>query len=248
MSIPSLPVPVIEELERRVQSFRNDCLQEALNVYTAGPPLIWRAGDKFPPRHIEEKKSSGVGPRKYYGEVASGYDAKRENTPKWTTEQNIIENMLDDLPGGTKILDAPVGTGRFVDIAKEKDFFVFGVDASEAMISEASAKIGDDGRFSLRVGDVRDLAIFDDAIDVSMMIRLSRWLTPDDFVAALKELQRVTKDRIIFTSRVRNHPEARGYDLINSALDGWVIFADEPGYVDDYRIIQLRPVAETSDG
>ena len=57
-----------------------------------------------------QRPMEGAG--KYYGAVASGYDAKRIENPKWQIEQAAIESMLDDLPKGSWVLDVPCGTGR----------------------------------------------------------------------------------------------------------------------------------------
>jgi hypothetical protein len=46
------------------------------------------------------------------GAIAQNYDAKRENSPKWQTEQKIVESMLDGIADGDWVLDVPIGTGR----------------------------------------------------------------------------------------------------------------------------------------
>jgi ubiquinone/menaquinone biosynthesis C-methylase UbiE len=186
---------------------------------------------------------AATGAGKYHGAIAQGYDAKRVNDPKWTIEQAHIEDMLDDLPKGSWVLDVPCGTGRFFECYHRKGFLFHAVDRSEDMLKEAWAKVGDPHKARLHVGDVRDLSALEDkSVDAALMIRLSRWLSPNDCVVALKELQRVSRQKIISTWRVRNHPHARSYALINSALDGWKIHRDEQGSDPDYRIIELRPV------
>ena len=62
----------------------------------------------------------------------------------------------------------------------------------------------------------------------------------------MREMQRIARDRIIFTARVKDHPYAIGYDLITAALNGWQIARDERGYVDAYRIIELKPAKANS--
>ncbi len=181
--------------------------------------------------------------RKYRGDVATGYDTKRQNSPKWMAEDRIIKEMLCSVKSGAKVLDCPVGTGRFIPHYEARNFRVLGLDVSEDMLCEASGKITNSSLVRLDVGDIRDLRLPANSVDVSLMIRLTRWLLPDDCISALHNLQRVTKDRIIFTARVRNHAHARSYDLIEFALDGWEITKDEPAGEEDYRVIQLRRVA-----
>jgi ubiquinone/menaquinone biosynthesis C-methylase UbiE len=181
------------------------------------------------------------GARKFHGAVAEGYDQKREESPKWQIEQKIIEDMLGDLQMGEWVLDVPCGTGRFFHVYHDKKVIYHGVDLSDDMLEQAAQKVKDPNRTRLRVGDVRKLGMHDKSVDVSVMCRLTRWLSPADCVQALRELQRVTRRKIILTARVRNHPHARSYELIQSALDGWKIHRDEAGADMDYRIIELRP-------
>ncbi len=183
------------------------------------------------------------GAEKYVGEIAKGYNAKRENDPKWTLEQTIIESMLDGLADGSWILDVPCGTGRFFKYYQEHKHIVRALDISADMIREAQKEVlpENDNRFRYALGDVRDTKLEDKSVDASVMCRLTRWLSPEDCQLAWRELQRVTRQKIIFTARVRNHEHARTYELINSSLDGWKIARDETGVDVDYRVIELGP-------
>lgn len=194
------------------------------------------------------------GAGKYHGAIAEGYDAKRKHDPKWLVEQRIIEDMLGDLPVGSWVLDVPCGTGRFFDFYMQKGFIVRAVDLSEDMLSQAmykaSAFVGEatepvaHKNFRFALGDVREMeGLADQSVDAAIMCRLTRWLSPEDCVTAFRELMRVARKRVIFTARVRNHPHARPYELVYTALHGtpWRVARDEAGYVDDYRIIALEP-------
>ena len=181
------------------------------------------------------------GADKYYGGIASGYDKKRENDAKWKIEQQHIENMLSDIQSGDWVLDIPCGTGRFFKYYGERGFVFYGLDKSADMLKQAAMKVVDPHKARLAQGDVRALPLNDRSVDASVMCRLTRWLSPGDCQLALRELQRVSRKRIIFTARVRNHPHARSYELINGALDGWKIARDEAGADMDYRIIALEP-------
>jgi thymidylate kinase len=179
--------------------------------------------------------------RKYTGKVAEEYDEKRQDQPKYLDENAIIERWLGELPPGTKVLDCPVGTGRFVAFHEEHGFNVICMDLSQEMIEQAQKK-GSVVKNDYVIGDAQETGLPDDVVNVAMMIRLTRWLTPDGCVKALKEMQRVATDKVIFTARVRNSRHVRGYDLIESALTGWKITRDEglPGD-DNYRVIMLEP-------
>ena len=192
------------------------------------------------PKPQAQAPQQGAG--KYHGAVAKGYDAKRVKDDKWVCEQRIIEDMLSDLPPDSIILDCPVGTGRFIPFYQDKGFQILGMDLQEDMLREAARKADPKrARGELRIGDVRATGLEDKSVDVAVNCRISRWLSPDDCVKMLKEMQRVARQRIILTARVANHPHARSIELIESALSGWRIHRNEAGYVLDYRIIELRP-------
>lgn len=179
------------------------------------------------------------GADKFYGKVASGYDDKRVNDPKWITEQKIITDLLADMPAGSVVLDCPVGTGRFLPFYVDKGFTIIGIDKSADMLNEAAKKVDPKrARGYLELGDVRKLALPDKSVDAAVACRITRWLSPDDCVTMMKELQRVCKKRIIWTARIANHTHARSVALFESALlPGWKIVQNIPGYVMDYRIL-----------
>ena len=185
------------------------------------------------------------GAGKYHGAIATGYDAKRENDPKWIIEQKLITAMLDDLPPETVIFDCPVGTGRFLPFYIEKGFHFIGMDQSRDMLVEAGKKVdalAAKAVGELHVGDVRNTGLADKSVDAVVNCRITRWLSPSDCQVMLKEMQRIARQRIIWTARVANHPHARTVELFEEALDGWEIVRNEPGSDLDYRILQIRPV------
>lgn len=181
------------------------------------------------------------GAAKYHGAIAQGYDQKREESQKWQIEQRVIQDMLDDLQQGDWVLDCPAGTGRFIPYCQQRGLIYIGVDKSEDMLLQAAQKVTDPQRVRLAVGDVRALPRDAHSVDAALMIRMTRWLSPTDCIAALAELQRVSRKKIISTWRVANHPHARSYDLIKAGLEGWKIHRDEQGVDPDYRIIEMRP-------
>jgi ubiquinone/menaquinone biosynthesis C-methylase UbiE len=205
------------------------------------------------------------GADKYYGAVASNYDAKREKDEKWIVEQRIITDMLSDLPPETIVLDCPVGTGRFLEFYLEKGFNFIGMDLSGDMLIQSALKLGaqpddlqqwvtlckerggvipiriDGDRGQLGQGDVRSTGLPDKSVDACVCVRITRWLSPADCQQMVREMQRISRDRVIFTARIANHPHARSVELFESALaPDWVVDRNEAGYVLDYRIIRLK--------
>jgi ubiquinone/menaquinone biosynthesis C-methylase UbiE len=186
----------------------------------------------LPPVQRQPQPQSGA--LKYNEQVAAEYDAKRTSSAKWTVEQQIIEDMLSDLPEGRWILDAPCGTGRFVDYCLDRKFIYRGIDVSEAMMKHAKAKPnGRAGvfRFSAPDGeiidvpqvvfeeaDLRNSGIPDKSVDAVLNIRITRWLSPEECQQMFREMQRISRDRIILTARVCNHSHARPLALFEAVM------------------------------
>lgn len=212
-------------------------------------------------RRPQAEVPAGAG--KYHGAVSENYDAKRENTPKHILEQAIIERLLSVLPAGSTVLDIPVGTGRFLNFYVSRGFRFIGADLSGDQLAKAALKVTDreqvngwvqqsnaagkiitatiDEKGVLAQGDVRQIGLEAKSVDASVMCRLTRWLSPADCQVAMKELQRVTRSRIIWTARVANHAHARTIELFEQALDGWKITHNEAGVDIDYRILMAEP-------
>lgn len=211
--------------------------------------LEWNPESAEPPRASQPQRMEPQKPWaavKYTGAVAAGYDAKREQSAKWLAEDRIVRDMLDDMPVGTTVLDVPVGTGRFIPFYEERGFEVVGLDVQDDMLCEARKKVRSTG-VMLAKGNVLDLphvggmTMRTGGVDVALMIRLSRWLEPDDCRKAMAGLAQVARKRIIFTARVRNHPYARPLELF--AVPGWKVTRDEPADGEDYRVVMMEPDA-----
>jgi ubiquinone/menaquinone biosynthesis C-methylase UbiE len=201
-----------------------------LNVVT------WTPGEPPP-----QTKTHGA--RKYTGAVATGYDAKREDSQKWKDEDRIVRDMVKEVAkSGDWALDVPFGTGRFIPLYEEIPVQVWAYDISEDMLQVAMEKMTKPENFRPVVGDVQDMSLQDKSVDVGVMVRLTRWLEKDERRRALAQLQRICRKRIIFTARVRQHPLAYSYSDIEADLDGWEIVRDEPAGDENYRVIALEPV------
>lgn len=198
----------------------------------------------------EDAPPDGAG--KYHGAIAEGYDAKRVESPKWTAEQSIIQDMLMDLLPGATVLDIPIGTGRFLPFYVQRGLNVLGADISDDMLRQAAAKAGPlirqnpayGARIKLGIRDVRDLKLPEKSVEAAVMCRLTRWLSPEDCQQAIRELTRVAHRRVVFTARIANHPHARPLALFEEALPpDWHVERNEAGYVPEYRIVALAPKA-----
>jgi ubiquinone/menaquinone biosynthesis C-methylase UbiE len=101
------------------------------------------------------------------------------------------------------VLDAPVGTGRFVHVyGKLPHWKVEGIDFSEDMLDQAYKKLRNQSgaNVNLQVGDVTSMPQFKDGkFEVALCIRLLHLIDPLMVTKVLKELTRVTKSTLILT-------------------------------------------------
>ena len=216
-----------------------------MNPGAIGAQVVDERGNPLPP----EAHEGPSGADKYQDpEVAESYDAKRENTVKHQEEQVIIEEWLSELPQGNWVMDCPVGTGRFIPFYHEHGLLCRAVDKSRAMLEKAAAKVAEGQHISFNEGNVLDLAgagFMENSVDAAIMIRLTRWLSPEQCVQAYAQLMRVARKQVIITMRVtEGHPHVRGYDLVEAALhnSGWQI-GRNLGIPSDqgYRIVEFVP-------
>ena len=123
--------------------------------------LIRMSGGKFQLLNTEEggtylinlvRKTSGsiekmpdiIG-QYYIGQLAATYEKRRSQNPKWKFEDDIMSAVLNQLRAEIQsIIDAPVGTGRFLKKYAElgNDIHVTGFDYSIDMLDLAASRQG----------------------------------------------------------------------------------------------------------
>jgi len=84
------------------------------------------------------------------------------DNPLIEVEQPIVADLIRRRPPGTA-LDAACGTGRVTSLLAEGGHAITGIDASEAMLAEAVAKVPG---ASLKLGDLATLPEPDSAFDL----------------------------------------------------------------------------------
>lgn len=146
---------------------------------------------------------------KYGSTEAETYEALRINEPLWHFENAAVEHYFAT-HAPARILDLPVGTGRFLHCFP-RDSDVLGIDISEHMLAEAQRKRDALGMTHVRLqkGDVFALGEDDETFDAIVCFRLLHLLPPDRLVAALKELRRVLKGTLIAQAYVHGTPLRR---------------------------------------
>lgn len=138
---------------------------------------------------------------KYLGGVASGYEAQRRGR-KWADEDLAVEELLDGLAAGSRVLDVPVGTGRLVPYYKKRGFEAHGLDMSPDMLAEARSKANDTGfEIELCVGDIRRIPFDANVFDLVVCLRFLNWIDAAGVTAAVSEMARVGRDRLLLGIR-----------------------------------------------
>ena len=108
-------------------------------------------------------------------------------------EKRLLKSLIKMLePPPKRILDVPVGFGRFTPILEGFSPFVVGLDINPSMISLAPK-----GR--LVVGDIKSLPFPDNSFDLVVVVRLMQHLSLENKFRALSEVARVTKRWAIVT-------------------------------------------------
>jgi SAM-dependent methyltransferase len=93
-----------------------------------------------------------------------------------------------DLESGQRVLDIGCGVGVFLGLVAGRGAEPFGIDASEALIELARARVP---AADLRVGDMESLPYDDDTFD--LVTGFTSFFFANDMVAALREAGRVAK-------------------------------------------------------
>jgi len=150
-----------------------------------------------------------------YAAWASSYDGPGNVTV--ALEQEVVHQLLSELPPGSSVLDAGCGTGRHTAFLAENGHDVTGIDSSPEMLAVAAAKVPA-ARFEL--ADLERIPFPDDSFDAavcSLVLSHARDIRP-----GVAELARVVRPggRLFISNP---HPFATG-------LLGWrATVTDEAG-------------------
>jgi SAM-dependent methyltransferase len=153
----------------------------------------------------------------YTGATAASYEAERAASSQWLAEDAALDSYLNRLPRGSRVLDVPVGTGRFLELYVRHGLNAVGIDISPDMLRLATEKAAALGLApSLALGDVRKLAFPDASFDASICMRLLNWIDAKHIDAVLAEFSRVT--RSMFVLSVKVYPVAGSWEHASNRL------------------------------
>ena len=149
--------------------------------------------------------------KQYFGVNAANYLAKREHTEGWKQQHKTVVELLDQLPRDIKVLDVPVGTGRFLGEYVNRGYKVFGIDISEDMIKQADVNGRGLENVHLQIGDARKLPYKEKFFDLSVSYKFLGYIPPlKDAIIILKEIHRVTKTWAILDLQARSNQLPKG--------------------------------------
>jgi SAM-dependent methyltransferase len=139
---------------------------------------------------------------RYVGTVASRYVDRRAVTPKWAREQEVIETVVRALAAGSRVLDVPIGTGRFLPVYAAAGHRVYGIDISADMLAEARGLGAAPPRLTLVRGEVERLPLRDGAVDWVVCVRFLNWVPAAHLEGVVRELVRVARKGAVLHVRV----------------------------------------------
>ena len=139
----------------------------------------------------------------YDSEQATNYDRDREVEEHWHLENRYIEAFFAQR-SPRRLLDAPVGTGRFLQ-SYSRAGEVVGIDASPEMLEVAGKRVQELGLSNIAIqrGDIFSLPFPDGHFDVAVCWRFAHLFPSSQLATALSELARVTKGTILSQAYVQ---------------------------------------------
>ncbi len=136
-----------------------------------------------------------VGKSAYHGETAARYDEHRVVEPIWTVEQEFVRAWVQSLPVGSRILDLPAGTGRFVRFYAERGLVVHLRDISADMLAEIDGSLAQG--MDVRVGDAERIDLAPDAVDFVISWRFFHLIPRELIGRVLLEFVRVCRGTLV---------------------------------------------------
>jgi SAM-dependent methyltransferase len=185
----------------------------------------------------------------YYGKRAFEYDEIRMKKEKWFEENAAVDKLLEPF-ARKKVLDVPVGTGRYVGSYTKYDQEVIGVDVSMDMMREAFDKFEGAGiEYELVQGSILEPL---PPADIAVCTRLFNHLTLDECRLAMKNM--ITACEFVIIGLLEPPPD--WYDgkvkwtnrhKLSDVTEGLLTQREESIVIEnkrlaDYKITRLRRV------
>jgi ubiquinone/menaquinone biosynthesis C-methylase UbiE len=134
----------------------------------------------------------------YRGPIASRYDEDRTVEAIWGVEQAFVGRWIATLPEGSSLLDVPAGTGRFIELCKNRGLKVWAFDVSADMVAQIHRRYPDSAReMQVAVGDAEQLALPDNAVEYVLSWRFFHLIPAPVVQRVLKEFHRVCRGTVV---------------------------------------------------
>ena len=141
--------------------------------------------------------------RRYSLRGAKRYEKRRQSV-RWGAEARAFEQFYTQV-NPRKVLDLPVGTGRFFDAYLRNNAEVLGVDISANMLAEAATKIPPGAPIKLRQADVLDLknsSALGSGYDLIVCMRFLYWLRPHELAIMLRKFNTTGAPLLVASTKV----------------------------------------------
>jgi len=169
--------------------------------------------------------------------VVADYDAEAPtydmNPYPADTQECWVARLLDMIPAGGTVLDAPCGTGRYFALIAGAGMRVVGVDQSAGMLAEARARNLASVLERTSLQELSYTAEFDAAVTIDAMENVP----PEDWPTVLANLRRAVRPGGVLYLTVEEVSDQRishAFDALTArglpALLGEIIEGDVAGY------------------
>jgi SAM-dependent methyltransferase len=144
-------------------------------------------------------------PDLYYGDSVEEYEAMRRIDPMWDREQELVEEFVSRLKTAPRILDAPIGTGRFLEIYANHKAQVTGLDLSIDMLQTSTTAAESVGvGLETHHGSILQLPFEDGRFDGVICFRLFTWFNETNISTAIGQLARIANGPLLISCNVRD--------------------------------------------
>lgn len=163
---------------------------------------------------------------------ALAYDEKRKKHKLWQAEILAVEKLLNSAEAEETILDAPIGTGRFIHLYENKKMNITGIDISQDMLNIAKTKTK--ANIDLSIKNILELR--EGQYDWTICIRLLNRLDASNMKSAIRALASMTKKKCILGIRHTSQPDIASLKTITHTTHDVEQIFNEVGFVAAERI------------
>lgn len=140
----------------------------------------------------------------YSGSKVSQYVSARQSS-KWNAEQLFVENFISQTPDVEIIIDAPLGTNRFMDVIEQTVHVkkCFGLELSDDMITESKTKVVGN-KMTIKKHDM--MKPFKVKSDLSLSVRMLNLVDERTALKMFNNLLKSSNKYVIISLRTASKP------------------------------------------